>query len=286
MHQFLLSAFADEASENLSGQIKALKKNDISYIEIRGVNKKNIGDYSIEEVATIKHRLDNNGIKISAIGSTIGKTLITEDFEPVLRLFKHMLEIAKVLDTQYIRIFSFYIPNEDNPDIYRDEVIGRLKKFVELAEKEKITLLHENEKDIYGDIPERCVNLFNEIKSDYFKAVFDSANFIQCDVESYPNAYCKLKDYIVYIHVKDALKAEHRVVPAGQGDGNIKSLLEELIKKDYKGFLSLEPHLCAFKGLEELENAPLDIKSSDNPNKLFGIAVKALRRILKDINKV
>ncbi|HAA24848.1 MAG TPA: xylose isomerase, partial [Ruminiclostridium sp.] len=45
-----------------------------------------------------------------------------------------------------------------------------------------IILAHENEKGIYGDTPERCVDIIKSMNCDYVRAVFDPANFIQCDV--------------------------------------------------------------------------------------------------------
>lgn len=98
--------------------------------------------------------------------------MITDDFEPHLDLFKHTVEIAKILNVNYIRIFSFFIPEGEDPLKYRDEVIKRMKQFVEIAEEAGIILLHENEKDIYGDTPERCLDLFKTINSENLKAVF------------------------------------------------------------------------------------------------------------------
>ena len=41
-----LCAFADEASVSLDGQIEALKRNNISLLEIRGVDGENIKEIS------------------------------------------------------------------------------------------------------------------------------------------------------------------------------------------------------------------------------------------------
>ena len=39
-------------------------------------------------------------------------------------------------------------------------------------------------KEIYGDIPERCLELVNNMNSSQMKLIFDPANFIQCDVDT------------------------------------------------------------------------------------------------------
>ena len=60
-------------------------------------------------------------------------------------------------------------------------------------------------------------------------------------------------------------------------------ILKELKNSGYKGFLSLEPHLGSFKGLENLE---LDDKMTElegsTPEK-FTLAYESLINILKEI---
>ncbi|EMS73404.1 sugar phosphate isomerase/epimerase family protein [Ruminiclostridium cellobioparum] len=231
MSGFILSAFADEIDPMLTTQMNILDKHGIKYIEMRGVNKKNLVEHTLEEVREIKKQLDEKGFRISAIGSPIGKIKITDGFESHLGLFRHTIEIAGILDTKYIRMFSFFIPRGEKPESYRDEVVGRWRRFVDAAKGTGLTLLHENEKDIYGDTPKRCLDLLETLDCSYVKAVFDPANFVQCDVEAYPEAYQLLKKHIAYIHIKDALYKDHSVVPSGHGDGKVRSILTELKKQ-------------------------------------------------------
>lgn len=280
MSKFILSAFADEIDIDLNTQMDVLKEHGISYIEMRGVNGKCIVDYSLEEVKDIKRQLDERGFKLSSIGSPIGKINITDDFGPHLELFKHTMEIAKIMDCKYIRMFSFFIPKGEKPEKYRDEVMLRWGEFVKAAEGSGLILLHENEKDIYGDTAERCLDILKTLNCSYVKAIFDPANFVQCNVKTYPEAYELLKDYVVYMHIKDAVYSDHHVEPAGYGDGKVKEILEELYKRGYEGFLSIEPHLGYFKGSKNLE---LDDKFMTLPEggpKLFAFAVEALKNII------
>jgi sugar phosphate isomerase/epimerase len=283
MSSFILSAFADEIDPSLDVQINVLKQYDIRYIEMRGVNGRNITQHTISEVKEIRKKLDDNGFGISAVGSPIGKIGIKDDFIPHLDLFKHTLEIASVLGTKYIRMFSFYIPKGDDPGKYKDEVISRWDSFVKAASTSGIMLLHENEKDIYGDTPLRCLDLMEAFDGETVRSIFDPANFIQCDVQTYPYAYELLKDHIEYMHIKDALFSDHGVVPSGYGDGKIPEILKKLYDRGFRGFLSLEPHLGSFKGLAELE---LSSKYTDLPEggpKLFAAAAEALVKIIKGI---
>lgn len=283
MSKFVLSAFADEIDSDLKTQMDVLDQHGIKHIEMRGVNGKTLVFYSLDEVREIKRQLDERGFKLSAVGSPIGKIKITDDFEPHLELFKHTLEIAKIMECKYIRMFSFFMPEGEDPAKYRDEVISRWRQFIKVAEGSGIVLLHENEKDIYGDIPERCLDLLKTLNCDYVKGIFDFANFVQCDAKNYPYGYELLKDYIVYVHVKDAVYSDHHVVPAGEGDGKVKEILKELYEKGYEGFLSLEPHLGSFAGFAALEpNSPGFDLPEGGPRK-FAVAVQALRKILCEI---
>ncbi|MBC7766323.1 MAG: sugar phosphate isomerase/epimerase [Hyphomonadaceae bacterium] len=282
MSKFIISGFADEIDANFMTQLEGLNKLSIGYIEVRGVNGKNISELNNQEVKEAKTQLNNYGIKVSAIGSPIGKIKITDDFEAHLETFKRVLETAITLETNYMRIFSFFMPHEKDPAIYRDEVMLRLQRLKEVNKGSGITLLHENEKDIYGDIPERCLDILKTLGGDDFQAVFDPANFIQCGCVVYPNAFDMLKPFIKYMHIKDAL-ANGEVVPAGYGLGNIETLLKSLKASNYEGFVSLEPHLGSFEGLAALENTGFADKLEKSGFDKFELAHQSLVKILESI---
>ncbi|MGM0126108.1 hypothetical protein IGI37_003509 [Enterococcus sp. AZ194] len=282
MNNFTITGFADEISPNFEEQVRVLKKNQISHIEIRGIDGKNVSDFTIEEAEMYKKKFDHAMIQVSSIGSPIGKINIDDPFEEHLEKFVHVLNIARIFESPYIRMFSFFIDSKKNPDDYKEEVISRWQQFLAVAKDyPEITLLHENEKDIYGDTPERCLTLLNELNSPQVKAAFDPANFVQCEVEVYPHAYDLLKEHIAYMHIKDALYSDHKVTPAGLGDGKVKEVLAALIATDFFGFASLEPHLSIFDGFADLEKTQLSISNTaSDGEKLFSVASQALKEIL------
>ncbi len=284
MAKFVLSAFSDEYDPDFDTQLEGAKLNGLTHIEIRNVNGKNISDHTLEEAKGLKAKLDAAGIGISSIGSPIGKINIEDPMEPHIEKLKNVIEIAKILEAKYIRMFSFYMPKDKNPDDYRDEVMKRMRMMLDVAKDSGVTLLHENEKGIYGDTVERCADLMEELKDYDLKAVFDPANFIQCDQETYPYGFGKLKDYTVYMHIKDCIEGG-RVVPAGYGIGGIKEILTELKARGYEGFLSLEPHLTNFVGFAALEDSgaeAVDAPALDAKEK-FNLAVDSLKKILSEI---
>jgi sugar phosphate isomerase/epimerase len=281
LNKFILSAFGDEIHPDLKVQLKVLKAHHISYIDLRMVQGISILNYSLEEVKVIKNQLDAMNIKVSALASPIGKISIGDAFKPELELFKHALKIAKLLEAKYIRIFSYYIPSGQAPENFREEVLARITALTALAEKHNIILLHENEKEIYGDSPERCLDILTSVNSSHLKAILDPANFIQCGEEAFPKAYKMLKSYIVYFHIKDARLGDGSVLPAGEGDGRIPELLELLAAEGFEGFLSLEPHLYEFEGMQNLELNP-ELNKADNCGEFFfHKAHEALVKLIK-----
>ncbi len=283
MLKYHISGFSDEIDSDIKVQFEHLNKLGIKYFEPRGINGTNISALTLDEAKQLKETMDKYGINASSIGSPIGKIGIKDEFEPHLEKLAHTIEIAKILGTKYIRVFSFFIPKEDDPSIYRDEVMARMKAMTALAGREGVILLHENEKDIYGDIAVRCKDILDTVDSDNLRAVFDPANFVQCDQVTYPDAYEMLKDHVVYMHIKDALFADSSVVPAGHGDGRVRDILQALSDRDYDGFLSLEPHLGSFDGLGDLEvgDEMLSLTKSDAGK--FTLAYNSLKKILDDI---
>lgn len=243
-----LYAFADEASSMIDGQITAMKENGLDGLEIRNVDNVNVVDISDAKAKEIRKKLDEAELRVWTIGSPIGKIDIEKDsFEQHTERFKRSLEIAEILGADNVRLFSFFTPGDNRAD-YKDKVIERLGVFAEIAKGTGITLCHENEKGIYGDIPERCLEIHKALPE--IKAIFDPANYIQCGVDTL-KAWEMIKPYVKYLHIKDAL-ADGNVVPAGKGVGNLKYILDDF-KKNGGDSLTIEPHLTVFAGLADLE---------------------------------
>ena len=252
MAKFVLSAFADEYSKVLDEQIEGLKANGVGYMEIRGVDGKNVSDLTEDEMKAVKAKLDAAGIKVSSIGSPIGKIKVNDEFEPHLAKLANCIKAAKILGTENIRIFSFYIPEGMTREECRPEVMRRLKVMLDMAKAEGVYLCHENEKGIYGESADCCLDIQNEFNGE-IKLIFDPANFIMDGHESYPRAYEMLSDKIWYMHIKDAT-AEKCICPAGCGIGGVPSIISALNKAhDGELILSVEPHLKVFAGFDALE---------------------------------
>ena len=258
MAKFIFSAFCDESGENsIEGQIKACKANGITHMELRGFGEDlSINNLSVEQAKEMKKTIDKEGMAVSSIGSGYGKIEITDDFEPHFEAFKNTVEVAKILGAKYIRMFSFYFTNGESYDEYRDEVIGRVKAMADYATENGLICCHENEKGIYGDTAERCLDLLENC-GENLRAVFDPANFIQCGVDTV-KAYDLLENHVEYFHIKDAIYKDGSVVPAGTGEGRVLEIITRAAKQERTIVLSLEPHLQVFEGHGSLESGTLE----------------------------
>ena len=263
---FTLSGFADEISPEPGAQLETLAAESIRHLELRSAWSTNVASLTDAELASFRREIEDAGVRVSAIGSPIGKIDIDQPIGPELERMRRIADVAGQFGTTIVRVFSFFIPVGEPPDRYRQEVIDRMGALAQIAAEHGIVLAHENEKEIYGDIPQRCADLIASVGSPALRATFDAANFVQCGVRPHTDGYQLLRPYLVYLQVKDALAATGQVVPAGQGDGEVRETLTALADSGFSGYASLEPHLAeagrhgGFSGAQEFRRAATALK--------------------------
>ena len=270
-----LSAFGDEVASELLGQVEYLVGEEIGYIEPRFINNKNILDLTNDELRTAKGIIEDHGLKVSAIGSPIGKVRLDEPFESHLDRFKHAIELALFLGTPFIRVFSYYAPQGRNIDDCRDQVLQRIAAQVELLKDVDIILVHENEAHTYGHMAEHCVELVEAMNSPKLRLAYDSANFVVSEGITNNIEVCwpLMKPYVVHVHIKDwKLGAKDVASIPGEGDAQIRELLAELAAVGYDGCLTLEPHLQEAR----------QIGGFTGPT-LFSKAIAAVRKLTEEV---
>lgn len=275
MANFRLSAFADEYSPEFDRQLEGLAEFGIDRIELRGVDGKNVSELTSAEAKEVRRKLDAAGVELSAVGSPLGKVDINGDLAAHYEVTKRVCETADILGCRLLRGFSFY-----KTEGQRDRVIDALGTMLGICSGAGVLYCHENEKNIYGDTAERCLDL-KEVFGDSLGVVFDHANFIQCGVEPYPHAFSLLGDHITYMHIKDAA-SDGTVAPAGEGIGRIAETLSELNRREGELILTLEPHLRVFAGLDSLEaGEKTKLRGTyATAENAFAAAVSALRNII------
>ncbi|MFI6094768.1 sugar phosphate isomerase/epimerase family protein [Lentzea sp. NPDC051213] len=268
---WLLSGFGDEIDPDPVVQLSVLEALGARHLELRGAWGTGVLDLDSRQRGELRRLLDERGFGVSAIASPLGKVSLELPVEAELARLAIAIDLAHTFSTRYIRMFSFYQEGRD-PAGMRDEVLVRLRAMTALAERADIVLLHENEKDIYGDTPERVLDLIEATGSDHLRVAWDSANFVQVGSRPFTDAYADLRPHLEYVQIKDAIAADGRVVAAGEGDGELVETLTALRDDGYQGFVSLEPHLSAAHALGGFSGPAA-----------FGQAARALRRITDEL---
>ncbi len=262
-----ISAFADEISADPIEQIDVLSQYDIFAIEFRSIHGTNVLDLSKEQHEEFRKLLNERGVRLSAIGSPIGKIKIDEPFEPHLERFQIALDLCDFYNCPRMRIFSYYMPEGQGPETHRDEVIRRMTEKAKIAAERNVTLLLENEKGIYGDTAERVHDILSTVNSEALGHAFDPANYLEVG-QSIEKAWALLKPRVVHFHVKDYDTKLHKNVPAGEGDGQIPKLITEAVTHGFDGFAVLEPHLVVaeqsygFTGPERFGDAAVALQTA------------------------
>ena len=272
MTKIRLAAFADEISDNLVEQINGLKKNNVSLIELRSIEGKNVSTFTQNECREYAKIIEGEGVAVWSIGSPIGKVDINIDFESYKENIKKICEIACAFRTDKIRMFSFFNAIND-----REKVLSNLAEMVSIADSYNVKLYHENEKGIYGDTLNRVLDIMNNVKG--LKYIYDPANYLQAG-EPANKTIDMLVNKTDYFHIKDVITQTEELVPAGYGNGRI----DEIIKKiDFDTTLTLEPHLAVFSCFKDIDDTQMKHKFKFLSGlEAFTCAVNSLKTILNN----
>jgi sugar phosphate isomerase/epimerase len=239
-----LSGFGDEISDDPAIQLAVLEALGARHIEVRSAWGVNVADFSDEQTDALATAIAGAGFGVSAIASPIGKVDVAVPVEHEVERLRRVIRVAHRLGAHFVRIFSFYRREGATAESIRDDVLVRLSALADVARTESVVLLHENEKEIYGDVPSRVLDLVESVGSEHLRLAWDNANFVQCGVRPFTEGWPSLAPYVEYLQVKDAVAATGEVVPAGEGDGELLQTLTALRDTGYDGFASLEPHLA------------------------------------------
>lgn len=265
---FTISGFGDEIADDPAEQLDVLAGLGIHHLDLRGAWGRNVLDFDRDDVDRLRAVLSGKGARVALVASPVGKSQIDQPAAYERARLETAIRLAEAFETPLIRMFSFYHQGIAHAGC-RDEVVSRLGDWARTAERAGVTLVLENEGDLWADTPERCRDLLATIDSPALRFTLDTGNFATLGIAAHDEAYGLLRPWLHHIQIKDARQEPQQIVPAGEGEGQIPELLAAARRDGYQGYLSLEPHLAVagkaggFSGAE-----------------LFGTAARALRRIL------
>ena len=240
---FVVSGFGDEIAPEPEEQLAVLDGLGIRFLDLRGAWDRNILDFTDEDVRALRASLGSHGVRVSMIASPIGKSDVSRDASFERDRLAVALRMAEAFETTFVRVFSFYHAGLDHAAC-RDDVLRRLAELAQRAGRAGVTLLLENEADLWGDRPDRCRDLLETVDSPHLRATLDTGNFAAVGVRPFDVAYPVLRRYLAHVQIKDVRAQDGATTVPGDGDAQIPELLGALRRDGYRGFLSLEPHLA------------------------------------------
>ena len=218
---FPLSAFGDEAAADADEQIAALVNSGLQGLDVRSVDGINVLAMTEEALHATREACEASGRYVQAVGSPVNKvpfshTTLAEETEKLGRAIK----AAKILGTRRIRIFTPETPPHQGPAAWA-ELKPVMDTMVSMAVDADVVLIHENDGHYFGAFPTHARRLFDEIGGPNFKAAFDFANTVLIGFRPMRDWFPWILPHLDTLHIKDAIEAEHSIVPAGEGDGEL-----------------------------------------------------------------
>jgi sugar phosphate isomerase/epimerase len=244
LSEWALSGFADEVDPALSVQLETFNRLGIKGLDLRSVNGTNVLDLSQDEIFRIGDQCREARIHVQSIGSPVNKipyNVLNRANE--LEKLGKAIKAANHLLVKRIRLFTPEVVDEDGDSSV--SILAWMSEQKAVAEDGGVTLIVENDARYWSAYPENAKRLFGELGGPSFKAAFDFANTVLIGYRPMTDWFPWLLPHLDTLHIKDAIESDQKVVPAGEGEGQIEQTLEWLIQQGWTGPLTLEPHLQA-----------------------------------------
>ncbi|MDA3941148.1 MAG: TIM barrel protein [Spirochaetia bacterium] len=256
-----LTGFADEAADSLSEQIEITKSLGWKNIESRNIDGVNIHDIPERKFNFVCNELEENGIAVNCFGSTVANwgVQITDSFEGTMEKIDRSIPRMQRLGTKLIRMMSYArLKNTAGvlaDDQMEEERFRRLRIITDLFLDAGITPVHENCMNYGGMGWSYTLKMLENVPG--LKLVFDTGNPVANidhsadppdQMQSSWEFYQKVKEHIAYIHIKDAVFNEDKddldYCYPGEGDGDVREIVKDLLENGYNGGISMEPHMA------------------------------------------
>jgi L-ribulose-5-phosphate 3-epimerase len=259
-----LGILTDEVSDRFEEALDWISEQGLKHVEVRVVNGQNAADLNDDQLREVRKQVEGRGLFISAIASPLfkckldpsrevaaGDTFgqIEESVDAHFSKLDRVIAIAKLLNTNRIRIFSFW--READPSLYTGEIVRHLQRAAKTAAEQGVTLILENEPSCNGGYAEEVALLVREIASPALRGLWDPGNEAYAGREAYPAGYAAMKEYLAHVHLKDAYIREDgtgRCVPLGSGNVAVIEQLKALQADGYDGLFTIETHFIPAGG--------------------------------------
>lgn len=243
---FKLGVITDEISLDVQKSVSVAKDLGVDCIELRSCWNKNVKDLTNIEVRKIKNMVKRAGLEVVCVASPFFKCNITNeaDVKEHLGFLPRVIEITKLFDAKIVRGFAFW--SAQNPNQYWSSIISKLREAADLCREEDMVLALENENATFVGTGKESKKAIEEVGSKSLRLVWDPGNAFCAGEVPYPDGYLQARDYMVHVHLKDAVREKNtgkiRFVAVGSGEIDYKGQFKALADDKYSGCVSIETH--------------------------------------------
>jgi sugar phosphate isomerase/epimerase len=255
----IFTGIGDEAANTIDGQVAATLELGWKQIELRGVEVPGYPKANFHEIPDAGfdiavRKLEEAGLEVYCFGSTIMNWArkLEDPFGLTLAEVKRAIPRMQRLNTKYVRIMSFK-PGDDEYSI-PNEVFRRVREVTNMFLDAGLQPVHENCMNYGGMSGRHALELLDKCPG--LKWVFDTANPVFNPDRSKPKPWPRqdpwefwehVRDHSVHIHIKDATwnsaKNDADYNWPGEGQGRVRDILQDAVRRGYDGALSIEPHM-------------------------------------------
>jgi 3-dehydroshikimate dehydratase len=195
----------------------------------------------------LKTKLQEYGLEVAAIsgyttfsGGFSGERNLNQEFISINRL----MDVAKQLQSPLIRSFLGHVSSRHASPEQWGQIVCDIKKVLQRADQFEVDVAIEVHYDTFIDNTESAQMLMHEVDHPRLSLVFDGANLNVERIDQL-DALSVLFSRVKHVHIKN-YRWDHsnwfKSIPVSilEGDIDNRSLIMELEKRNYNGFISLE----------------------------------------------
>jgi L-ribulose-5-phosphate 3-epimerase len=257
---FKLGIITDELTEELNEAAEFISSYGLHYCELREMWGKNIMNSPQSDLDRARKVISDHRLQVSDIGSPIFKwnlpkmpahanekrdefkaSFIESDAD---RLLEQSFRLARFFGTPKVRIFSYW--RVEDPEKAYPMVAERLRKAAQLASRNDIILVLENEMSCNVGTGKELGRILRDINSPHLRGNWDPGNAVMLGETPYPDGYHAVRGLFPHMHVKDvrrnAKTGKLEWAPVGGGIIDFRGQFAALKQDRYEGTMSLETH--------------------------------------------
>ncbi|MCX7840958.1 MAG: sugar phosphate isomerase/epimerase [Anaerolineae bacterium] len=267
---FNIAIFADDISQDLDCALDVAEELWVEWIEIRSAWGKNLIDHDLDTVRQVRDAIHARGMRVRCVAAPLLKSSFRgqgrqsqelfhaqprDTLEQQLELVPRAAQLAHLFDTNLVRCFSFWKVSDD-PTLIWNDLIDEFQPILRAAEREGIVLAMENDFECNIGTGALAARFIAQINSPHLRLLWDPGNaYFAGESAPYPSGYEKVKDFIVHVHIKDAVYDQatgtYRWVATGAGQVDLLGQLRALKADGYTGVITLENHYIPPGGTKE-----------------------------------